>query len=268
MSSFALSHDQGAQAVDTKVDGPVLRAIRMLRLFSEINGDISVKAASERLDLPISTTHRMLQLLASEGLIEQDEHTSHYRVGLDFIRMAALLGGQERLADIALPVVRSVVDACDEACMFVGYLPATYQVSIMCAVNSSHPLRYDMKVNAVDTVLWGATGRAILAFLPEEDQISAAMRGERSPSTREPLPPWPEFKRILSDIREAGFVKTEGQKIPGAVGMGAPVFKSGGRVVGSLCITIPQMRYNQVVEGTIVELLKSKARELSILLGA
>ena len=114
---------------------------------------------------------------------------------------------------------------------------------IVRSVNSTHPLRYDIAMFQPDTMLWGATGRSVLAFLPPAELEAVLQQPEKSPVTGQDLPLLDEFMRQLAAIREAGYVCTRGQKMPGAVGIGAPVFDSSGHVIGSMCITVPQARF-------------------------
>jgi DNA-binding IclR family transcriptional regulator len=55
--------------------------------------------------------------------------------------------------------------------------------------------------------------------------------------------------------------------VKGAVGMGAPIFDHSGRVIGGLCITIPEVRYSALLEKPLSDLLKAQAHKLSTALG-
>ena len=64
---------QGAQAA--------LRAIRMLKLFTPTTPEMGLVEISERAGLNKTTTHRLLQALSSETMIERDESNGTYRLG-------------------------------------------------------------------------------------------------------------------------------------------------------------------------------------------
>lgn len=151
--------------------------------------------------------------------------------------------------------------------MFVAYLPATHQVSLMAAVNSLHPLRYEMELYVPHTVLWGATGRSILAFLPEEEQRAVAERADPSPSTGAHPPAWEVLKAELDAIRERGYVLTRSQKVSGAIGIGAPIRNGAGQVIGSFCITVPEIRFEPAKEEALAASLIGKAAEFSASIG-
>lgn len=147
--------------------------------------------------------------------------------------------------------------------MFVAYLPATHQVSVMAAVNSLHPLRYEIELYVPHTVVWGATGRSVFAFLPEDEQRAIAEHAGRAPGSGNALPEWPELKAELDAIRERGYAVTHGQKLKGAVGIGAPIRNSAGAVIGSFCITVPEIRFDPTKEESLGRLLIAEAESFS-----
>lgn len=255
------------KSTDTKSTGTVLRVVRLLRCLAEAGGEVTVTQVADRLDLPASTVHRLLQLLIAEGIVQHDPASRRYQVGVELVRISSLIATGSSLKAVARPFVQAVVDRCNEACLFVVHLPATHQVSVLEAINSSHPLRYEMQVYAAHSLLWGATGRSVLAFLPQAEQDAALALGAPSPADGRPAPPRDRLRADLGAIRAKGYAASRGEKIPGAVGLGVPVLMTGGKVVGSLCLTIPQMRFEAAQEPALTDLLKQQAALLSRALG-
>ena len=250
-----------------RLDGPIVRAVKLIRLLAEIDTDISIKDAAEHLDLPASTTHRLLRLLMQEGMVGKDPKTSRYRAGIDLERLGYLLSYKKGFKDLTIPYLQKIAEACGEACMFVAYLPATHQVSLMAAINALHPLRYEMELYVPHTVLWGATGRSILAFLPEQEQRSIAETATPSPTTGLKSPSWPVLKEELDAIKARGYVLTRSQKVAGAIGIGAPVRNGAGQVVGSFCITVPEIRFEPEKEHALANLLIKQTADFSTMIG-
>jgi IclR family acetate operon transcriptional repressor len=75
-----------------------------------------------------------------------------------------------------------------------------------------------------------------------------------------------EFRAYLATIRESGWIRTEGEKLPGAMGTSAPVFGAAG-IVGSLTVTIPQVRFHASMERRIRRLVVESAGKISAVLG-
>jgi DNA-binding IclR family transcriptional regulator len=135
-------------------------------------------------------------------------------------------------------------------------------------VDSSKALRYQLPLNTQISVFWGASGRSILAFLPKEHIDRIFAQEGAAPASNEAVPPRRRLDKELAEIREAGIAVSRGQKIPGAVGIGAPVFGASGAIIGCLAATIPAAELTPAKEKSIRTLLKTKASELSTRLGA
>jgi IclR family transcriptional regulator, acetate operon repressor len=247
--------------------GTVQRVVEVLRFFAE-HGDATLKELSTAIELAPSTCHRLLELLGRDGLIEQDQVRRRYRVGSELHRMAALVQARHDMRAIAVPFLREVVDACDETCVLSVYLRSEGKIFFAEKIDSSMLLRYQLKMNTPVSVLWGASGRAILAFLePQEiDRIYASE--DRAPGTGEALPSRQALEKDLAAIRERGYDITHGQKITGAVGISAPVFGIDGKVVASLGLTIPEVRIAAKDQPRLGELVRATAARLSGSLGA
>ena len=255
-----------AKMRDASGAGTVSRVVQLLACLAEADGPVSIKFLCQTLKLPASTVHRLLGLLADQGMVERSAERPIYAPGLELVRIASLLASKVRIVDVAKPFMRAVVRDCDETCCLLQYIPERRKVMALHAEFSSHPLRYRIELFQPHSLLWGATGRAVLAFLPPEEIDMAISEADPSPATGAP----PVRKTLLSDlaeIRERGYAITQGQNIEGAVGIGAPIFNSERRAMGSLCLTIPQTRFNRKAQVRLSRLLRARAGELSRALG-
>jgi DNA-binding IclR family transcriptional regulator len=247
--------------------GTVARVVQLLACLAEADGPVSIKFLCQTLKLPASTVHRLLGLLGNQGMVERGRDRPVYSAGLELVRIASLLAAKVRIVDVAKPFMRAVVEECDETCCLLQYVPAQRKVMALHAEFSSHPLRYRIELFQPHSLLWGATGRAVLAFLPPQE-IDAALRdNDASPATGLALPVRKALLADLTQIRSRGYAITHGQKIQGAVGIGTPLFNSERRVVGSLCITMPETRFSRKAEARLSQLLMQRAAELNRALG-
>jgi len=247
--------------------GTVQRVVEILKYFGEA-GDTTIKELSAVLGLVPSTCHRMLDLLSKEGLVERDDVKRGYRVGPEFYRIAALVHSRQDVRRLARPILQQVVDACDETCVLGLYLPREGRMIFAEKVDSSHLLRYQLPMNSQLSVLWGASGQSIIAFLPQAETDKIYASSGPAPASKEPPPSRTELESILVSIRERGYAVSSGQKIAGAVGINAPVFDVTGRVIGCLGVTVPEQRITSTNVKKLGELVRQHARALSEMLGA
>lgn len=249
-------------------DGTAVRLVGVLRHLAEADGEVTVKGLADALDLPPSTAHRMLGQLARTGMVEADGARHRYRPGVEYYRLAALVAGRMDLAEIARPIMDAVVAECGETCVLGLYLPNERRMMFVARADSAHPLRYPLALHRPLSVAWGASGRAILAFLPAEEIDAVLTLREASPATGAALPRPSEMHRLLAHIHARGVAVSHGEKIPGAVGIAAPVMRAGGQAIGSLSVTIPALRFQPDSEAGLVELVRGQAAALSRALGA
>ena len=244
----------------------VVRVVRMLQCVAEMGGEISVKEFAARLSLPPSTVHRLLKLLMSQGLIEQRASTQRYRAGRELFRISTLITRQIGVEEIADPILSAMRDACHETCYFALYLPASRRFVGTVVARSPHPLGYHFEPLMEQKVAWGAVGRCMLAYLPEEEVAKAVAEAGNSPAGTA-APSLKDMKERLTEIRDRGFASAEGEIFPAAIGFARVVFDVDGNVMGSLGITMPMIRYRPAMHKQLANLVISKAKELSNALG-
>lgn len=247
--------------------GTVERVIALMRALAEAGGDVSIKTLSDRIGLPASTVHRLLALLMNVEIVERGRSPHSYRVGVEYYRLSALVFTQTSPREVARPFLERVAKGCGEVSLLMRYMKGSRKVMLEDSVDSLHPLRYSISLYEPLSVLWGASGRAVLAFLPEEEIRAVLAENERSPVEGLPTPTWEELAPEIAHIRARGYAHTKGQKIAGAVGFGAPVFESDGSLFGAICVTVPQVRYEPSMEEPIAKLIIEEAASLSTTLG-
>lgn len=244
----------------------VVRVVRLLQCVAEMGGEISVKEFAQRLSLPPSTVHRLLKLLMTQGLIEQRASTQRYRAGRELFRVASLITRQIDIEEIAGPILSAMRDVCHETCYFAMYLPASRRFVGTVVARSPHPLGYHFEPLMEQKVAWGAVGRCMLAYLPEEEVAKAVAEAGSSPAGNPP-PSLKDMKAKLQEIRERGYASAEGEIFPEAIGFARVVFDADGNVMGSLGITMPMIRYKPAMHKQLATLVVGKAKELSKALG-
>jgi DNA-binding IclR family transcriptional regulator len=246
--------------------GPVNRAVSILRAIAEASEDLTLSQVAEIVGLPRPSTHRQLGVLRDEGLVEHSRETRRYRPGTEFYRLAALVVGNHHVVDLAIPFMKELVEDTQESSLLGLYQPEGPHMIYAAQIPSKHALGYRIELNTPSSLVWGATGRAILAFLPEPEAEKAVRAAQPSPADGRPLAPR-QLAKDLASIRRRGYARTRGHKIPGAHSIAAPVLGSSRRVVGSLSITIPEVRFEPAAESELAQRVMARARELSQLLG-
>ena len=93
----------GGMVLDGNAVRSVDRAAALLLALGECQGEAGVTELARRLGLHKSTASRLLATLQKRGLVEQDDETGKYRLGLVVIRLAERAERTLDLRGIALP---------------------------------------------------------------------------------------------------------------------------------------------------------------------
>ena len=256
-----------ARAADPFGTGTVHRTVRMLAAVVDAAEPVSVKRLSEDFGLPTSTVHRLLQLLCKEGMLAVDTDTHLYGIGPELYRLSARVTATVRWPEIVAPLLGKLSERFNETVLFCLYLPVHGALSFVARADGTQALQYRIEMNSRFSLIWGASGLAVAAFLPEPVIESVLAAEGPSPASGRPLPSRETLKRKFALIRNQGYAVSEGEKLPGARGIAAPVFGHD-RVLGSICLTSPKERLLNADLDTIGRVVARHAAELSRTLGA
>jgi DNA-binding IclR family transcriptional regulator len=245
----------------------VSRVVGLLRSLAEAERSVSIKDLSGELGLAPSTLHRLLDQLIEAGMIERAPHR-RYRVSAEFSRVGALAARKAGVLRLARPVLEDVAQETAETCMLGMLLPQTLTMMFVDKAPAAQPVPYEIRLHRNRSLLWGATGLCMLAWLGRRELEDILARREPSPVDGNAAPDGAVLAERLARIRARGYAITRGEQTRGAVGMAAPVFGTGGRIVADLCISLPQARFGAGDEARFASLLKDRAAQLSRVVGS
>ncbi len=245
---------------------PLARAFQLLTLMiDEGENSYGVRQIGTLLGVTPSTAHRLLADLEKLGLVRR-LHGGGYSLGLEFHRLAWASIARFPLRDAAEPVLRDLSASSSESAFLGIYNEQRCQMTFASHVESSHPLRYVLELNTWLALYAGASGQAILAFLPVE-VIATVIADGLSRITENTVVNKGELNAHLAEIRDKGYAISHGERIVGAVGIAAPIFGASGEVVGDVGITLPQSRFEAKKQTHLAALVKKSASELSESIG-
>lgn len=87
----------------------VENALKVLKLFSMDEPELSVTAVSEKLKIAKSTAHRLLVSLAQEGFVYKDTQSNLYSLGASVIPMMDIVKSQIHISNEVSPILSDLV---------------------------------------------------------------------------------------------------------------------------------------------------------------
>jgi DNA-binding IclR family transcriptional regulator len=232
---------------------PVSKALELLTWMVESGAtEIGVRDLASAVGLSPSSVHRLLVTLVAERFVDQNA-SGRYSIGLKFLRLGNLVMAKLPLTQAAVRHMRVLVSSCNETALLGVYDASRLRMMFAATVESSHPLRYAIALNEWGPLHAGASGLGILSFL-SDDEINRFIRqgGLARLTDRTIIEPYRLWSQI-EEVRKLGYALTSGQRIAGAVGISAPVFGSDGRVLGDVCLTMPEQRFDERAATRLVQ---------------
>jgi DNA-binding IclR family transcriptional regulator len=243
---------------------PISKALRALGwLIQTSANEVGVRELAGAMKISPSSAHRILMALSDEGFVKQNPRSSRYSLAVEFLRLAHIAISRAPIRQAAMEPMRQLVDACNETALFGVYDRTRQEMIFALSVESSHSLRYAIELNKWAPVYTGASGLAIMAFLDDAEIQSVIQRTRLEPLTDRSITEAYRIEAEIATIRRQGFAFTRGQRIPGAVGIAAPVFGGNGDVIGDVCLTIPEQRFDEAGKDRLVDLLLACAKRSS-----
>lgn len=231
------------------------KALDILNLLGRSEDPLSVEEIAGKLELPESTTYRLLQTLEAKDFIKR---YSRKKIGLgsNFINLARNLHDtmERELILIAAPYMEEVRDQTEESVILS--VRAGLESRCISSVSSRHIIRFVAEDNRILHLDVGASSRVILAH--EDERVIERIRMEKE-TELEKL----QLDQDLLRIRKNGYDITESQHDVGSVGIGVPIFNSYGKIYASLAIAAPDTRVKRERYAECIAILKEAAECIS-----
>lgn len=241
------------------------RAAALLLALGESQGEAGVTELARRLGLHKSTASRLLATLQKRGLVEQDDETGKYRLGLVVIRLAERAERTLDLRAIAMPELERLARLTHET-TGLGILDGDQLLTVAQADGPNLIAIGDWTGRG--TPLHGvAAGKVLLAAMAERDVLRIVRRGlvrhtERTLVDLEPL------LEELARTRRRGYATSIGEFEPGMNAIAAPVHDARGQVLAALNVWGPNFRVTPRRIPEIAAQAREAATAISIRLGA
>jgi DNA-binding IclR family transcriptional regulator len=240
------------------------RAIMVLDCFTERKPQLRLSEITEILDINKSTLHGIISTLKYHGLIDQDDLTQEYRLGLKHIEYGQRVLDSMNISRIAKPIIERVCDELEET-VHIGTLDDEEVVYIE-KKESQQSMRIFTTIGARNPAHTTGVGKAMMAYLDEEElsNILPEVLVKLTPKT---ITDRNQLKFELSQIRLRGFAYDNEENNLGLSCVAAPIFDYTGKAVYGISVSGPTMRMNSDKITRASRIVKEAADEISRKLG-
>lgn len=240
--------------------------LRILVLLARQVEPVPASLIATALELPRSTTYRLLGALIDEGFVSYLPEEKRYALGVVAFELGSSYSRQMPLRRIAQPVLSRLVGTAKESAHLAVLRGADVYYVIEQRAPRRRALVSDVGVRLPASLT--ASGLAILAALPAAQvraiypHESALVVGNRGgPATIA------ELDRLLVTVRQRGFATENGQVTAGLSGIGMAVMDRDGHAVAGVAVTFETDRVSSERRVELVEAVRRAATTLTRRLG-
>lgn len=181
----------------------VARAMRILAAFDEDTPEWTVSELSRHLGIAKSSVSTVLATMADVDIVTKaGDGSGRYRPGLRCIELGYLSSSRLRVRDLAFPLLEGLLEATRK----IVYLAIPYQSEVL-YVEALYPpdrrINFSSKGRRAPLYCTGI-GKALLAFLPDEDRAAYLARAPFHALTPTTLWRRDELEREIALTRERG----------------------------------------------------------------
>jgi len=230
MSSAAI--DQQAPALQ--------RGLAVLEFLSEHPEGCTAAELSQALEVSGASVFRLTNVLVDLGYLQRDEKSRRFTLTRKFLLLGTSQLAQKTLSECAIEALRQVRFETEETTQLCCMVDR--ETVVVEQLPSLHAFKYFVDLGARCPAYSCAPGKAILAFLPEDEcaKIVDGFKFERF--TENTLTNRKALMAELKVIREEGYAVDRGENFVGINCVGVPVLDRYGYPVGGITIAGPSSR--------------------------
>lgn len=238
--------------------GGVPRVFSVIRALAELQAEGGrVTQIARNVGLTQATTHRLLQSLVTEGVVEQDERSKLYRLSIDFFALASRAGDAGGLRALCRPALLRLSGSLGDSIFLL--VRSGFDAVCLDRSEGPFPIRsFTGDIGGRIALGVGQGSLAILAFLPEaerEEVIRFNLSRVREYGVYDEV----YLRTEIEKVRQQGYAGRNTGLLEGMAGVAVPICDREGRAVAALSVGTIADRLNPDRLPTVVELLKREA---------
>jgi len=211
------------------------RVARVLLCFANDAQWLGVSQIGRELGLGKAVVHRILQTLVESAMLVYRPDTRMYGLGPAAIALGRRATSNTDVLTASMPALSLLASITGETsilCARVGY-----QRVYVGQIESAQPIRVTIRVGESLPLTAGASGSAILAFMPESD-IELALTVPLPKYTASTVVEPHLIRERLALIRQRGWATTSGERVPLSRSIAVPVFGLDPQPAGALSVGV------------------------------
>lgn len=244
--------------------GVISKVFQILEAIQGAPSGLPLKSICQLTRINKSTAHRFLKHLERDGYLMHTE-SGLYLIGPRLAQMAARVNHRATLQAAAQPILWELWKSTRETVNLAVLDQAT--VLYVEVLESPHEFRLSSRVGTRRQLHATALGKALAAFLPEEQ-----IEGILGAITFQPLTPKTimnlvQLRQELEKIRQQGYAVDDEETTLGARCVSAPILGAGQHAIAAISVSGPVTRIAPTQVAAIAQAVIKAAAAISVAMG-
>jgi len=244
------------------------KIIKILDYLSDVERDAGITELSLKLNLPKSTVHRILKNLSRYSVVEKENDTSRYKIGLRLLKYSNSLLRSFDLRQIVKPILKKVCNETQETTFLTVW--RNNQGLCIDSISSSRSTNTHLFVEIGREMPFHCTASSevLLANQPIEDIKRVISNKNFLRYTPNTITDHEKLLIHLFDIKNKGFAVCDEELEEGIKAIAAPIKNIKGKTIASITITgLAKRMSSDNIKKRLIKIVTNSAREISIKLG-
>lgn len=238
------------------------RVLDIFELFAERREPMNLSDIARELDMPASSTHKLLQNLLARGYLETEAQGKTFRLGYKLFEIGSKYAQQTDLSGEFQLAAQKIVDELNESVFLT--IRNGNKVLYVAEKQSTHPVRFVSHLGMQLPLHATAMGKVLLSGMSDDDIAALYPDRQLGRLTETTVTSFDELMEQIRRIRIEGVGYSNGESVFGVRCVAAPVRGASRRIVASLGVSIPDARWEPQLWQRIVESVRQGAEEMSM----
>ncbi|MFD9945332.1 IclR family transcriptional regulator [Nonomuraea sp. NPDC059023] len=237
------------------------RALDILGMFTDERPVLSGVDVASALGVAKSTVYRYLQSLVANRFLEEAPGGG-FRLGLRVLELARVARKSYGLSEVAVPTLTKLADSVHETVLLTRRV-GDLVVCLDRAESQRHRVRISYERGMTLPLNAGASALVLLAWSPAAEAEALLRATPLHSFTPATLTDVDQIMARLKQIRADGYSVSRSELDHDVLGVGAPIFGEGNKVVAAVSVAAVSSRTSQVAERAIIQSVQTAAQEIS-----
>jgi DNA-binding IclR family transcriptional regulator len=235
----------------------------VLDLFLKESKPLTVPDIVERLRLPRTSAHEIVNTLLKSGYLRRDEtHPNKVLLGFKVFELGSTYAANFDLITEGQRVAKGLVEICDETVQMA--VREGIEVVFIAKVDCSKVVRLVSRVGSRLPAHCTGVGKMLLSSLSDDEIIALYEHREELPQmTPKSIPTVSKLLRELEAIRQRGFSLDDCESNTDARCVAAPIYNHQKKMVAAMSFSVPITRMSPTRQGELATIIRKGADELS-----